>query len=140
MSANADTLAARKRDKVRSRSSGSRSLADLTDAPTFGGAENGAQNDPILAAPAPPLDTDAGFTLDVDVLAERRAASARKINTVQIPAVRAGGFAILCVIAVLQDVRLGAPIDRPQLALLLVLNIGYAALSWAALRAWSDAR
>ena len=95
-----------------------------------------AQNDPILAAPVPPLDTDAGFTLDVDVLAERRAASARKINTVQIPAVRAGGFAILCVIAVLQDVRLGAPIDRPELALLLVLNIGYAALSWAALRAW----
>jgi len=89
-----------------------------------------------LAAAAPPPDTDAGFTLDVDLLAERRAASARKINTVQIPAVRAGGFAILCVIAVLQDVRLGAPIDRPQLALLLVLNIGYAALSWAALRAW----
>jgi len=89
-----------------------------------------------LAAPTPPLDTDAGFTLDVDVLAERRAASARKINTVQIPAVRAVGFAILCVIAVLQDVRMGAPIDRPQLAFLLALNIGYAALSWAALRAW----
>ena len=89
-----------------------------------------------LAAPTPPLDTDAGFTLDVDVLAERRAASARKINTVQIPAVRAGGFAILCVLAVLQDVRMGAPIDRPQLAFLLALNIGYAALSWAALRAW----
>ena len=89
-----------------------------------------------LAAPTPPLDTDAGFTLDVDVLAERRAASARKINTVQIPAVRAGGFAILCVLAVLQDMRMGAPIDRPQLAFLLALNIGYAALSWAALRAW----
>ena len=27
-------------------------------------------------------------------------------------------------------------VDRPQLALLLALNIGYAALSWAALRAW----
>ena len=82
------------------------------------------------------MDTDAGFTLDVDVLAERRAASARKVNTVQIPAVRAGGFAILCAIAVLQGVRLGAAVDRPQLALLLVLNIGYAALSWATLRAW----
>ena len=83
-----------------------------------------------MAAPVPPLDTDA-FTLDADLLAERRAASARRIHTAQIPAVRAGGFAILCVIAVLQDVRLGTPIDRPQLALLLALNIGYAASSWA---------
>jgi len=89
-----------------------------------------------LAAPAPPLDTDASFTLDADLLAQRRAASARRINTGQIPVVRAVGFAILCAIAVLQDVRLGAAIDRPQLALLLVLNLGYAALSWAALRAW----
>ena len=88
-----------------------------------------------MAAPAPPLDTDAGFTLDVDLLAERRAARVRKFDTVQIPAVRAGGFAILCVIAVMQDVRMGTPIDRPQLALLLGLNIGYAALSWAILRA-----
>ena len=89
-----------------------------------------------MAAPAPPLDVDASFTLDADLLAERRAARARRFNTVQIPAVRAGGFAILCVIAVLQDVRMGVPLDRPQLALLLVLNIGYAALSWSALRAW----
>ena len=89
-----------------------------------------------MAAPAPPLDTDASFTLDADLLAQRRAASARRINTGQIPVVRAVGFAILCAIAVLQDVRLGAAIDRPQLALLLVLNLGYAALSWAALRAW----
>ena len=89
-----------------------------------------------MAAPAPPLDVDASFTLDADLLAERRAARARRFNTVQIPAVRAGGFAILCVIAVLQDVRMGVPIDRPQLALLLALNFGYAALSWSALRAW----
>ena len=60
-----------------------------------------------MAAPAPPLDTDAGFTLDVDLLAERRAARVRRVNTVQIPAVRAGGFAILCVMAVMQDVRMG---------------------------------
>ena len=89
-----------------------------------------------MAALAPPLDTDAGFTLDVDLLAARRAARARRLNTVQIPAVRAGGFAILCVIAVLQDVRMGAPIDRPQLAILLALNVGYTVLSWTALRAW----
>ena len=89
-----------------------------------------------MASTAPPPDTDAGFTLDVELLEQRRTASSRRFNTVQIPAVRAGGFGILCVIAVLQDLRMGAPIDRPQLALLLALNVGYSALSWAALRAW----
>ena len=89
-----------------------------------------------VTASAPARDTDAGFTLDVDLLAQRRAENARRLNTIQIPAVRAAGFAILCAIAVLQDVRLGVASDRPPLALLLALNLGYAALSWAALRAW----
>jgi len=89
-----------------------------------------------VTASGPTRDTDASFTLDVDLLAQRRAESARRVNTVQIPAVRAAGFAILCVIAVLQDLRLGVAVDRPPLALLLALNIAYAALSWAALRAW----
>ena len=87
-----------------------------------------------MAAPAPPLDSDAGFTLDADVLAERRAASARKLHTVQIPMVRAGGFAILCVIAFLQDVRMGVATDWPHLEFLVALNLGYAAASWAVLR------
>ena len=58
------------------------------------------------------------------LLAQRRAASARRIHTVQIPAVRAVGFAILCVIAVLQDVRSGAP-HRPRRssALLIAINL-----------------
>ena len=89
-----------------------------------------------MPAPVPALDTDPSFTLDADVLAERRAASARRVHTVQLPAIRAAGFAILCVIAVLQDVRIGAGADRPQLALLVGLNVGYAGLSWWALRAW----
>src|SRR5678815_2459286 len=89
-----------------------------------------------VTASGPTRDTDASFTLDVDLLVQRRAESARRVNTVQIPAVRAAGFAILCVIAVLQDLRLGVAVDRPPLALLLALNIAYAALSWAALRAW----
>ena len=89
-----------------------------------------------VTAPGPALDTDASFTLDAGLLAERRAESARRVHTVQIPAVRAAGFAILCFMAVLQDVRVGAGTDRPQLALLLALNVGYAALSWSALRAW----
>ena len=90
----------------------------------------------LVTASAPARDTDAGFTLDVDLLAHRRAENARQLNTVQIPVVRAAGFAILCAIAALQEVRLGVASDRPPLALLLALNLGYAALSWAALRTW----
>src|SRR6476659_8669512 len=89
-----------------------------------------------VTATGPTRDTDASFTLDVDLLARRRAERARRVNTVQIPAVRAAGFAILCAIAILQDLRLGAALDRPPLAVLLALNIGYAAGSWAILRAW----
>ena len=89
-----------------------------------------------MTATGPTRDTDASFTLDVDLLARRRAERARRVNTVQIPAVRAAGFAILCAIAILQDLRLGAALDRPPLAVLLALNIGYAAGSWAMLRAW----
>ncbi len=89
-----------------------------------------------MTASGPARDTDAGFTLDVDLLAQRRAESARRVNTVQIPVVRAIGFAILCAIAVLQDIRLGAAADRASLAGLLALNVAYAALSWAILRSW----
>ena len=89
-----------------------------------------------MTAPGQALDSDARFTLDRDVLAQRRAANARRIHTVQIPAVRAAGFAILCVIAVLQDVRMGVPLMRPGLALLLGLNCGYALVSWLVLRVW----
>ena len=80
------------------------------------------------------VDSDASFTLDEDLLAQRRAASAHRIHAVQIPQVRAAGFAILCVIAMLQDIRGGAPLWQPQLVLLVALNVGYAALSWIALR------
>jgi signal transduction histidine kinase/ActR/RegA family two-component response regulator len=90
-----------------------------------------------VVAPEPAVDGDASFTLDADLLAQRRAASARRIHTAQIPAVRATGFAILCVIAILQDVRTGAPLWQPQLVAVVALNVSYAALSWAILRlAW----
>jgi len=81
-------------------------------------------------------DSDASFTLDADVLAERRTASARRVQTVQIPTVRAAGFAILCVIAFLQDVRLGVSTDWSHLELLVGLNLGYAAASWWVLSAF----
>jgi signal transduction histidine kinase/CheY-like chemotaxis protein len=89
-----------------------------------------------VSAPGPAPDSDASFTLDEKMLARRRAANARRLNTVQIPAVRAAGFAILCVIAVLQDVRMGIPLARPELALLVAVDLSYAALSWLALVAW----
>jgi signal transduction histidine kinase/ActR/RegA family two-component response regulator len=89
-----------------------------------------------VTAPSTALDADAGFTLDPGVLARRREVNARRLHTGQIPAVRAAGFAILCFIAVLQDVRGGVALLRPDLALLLGLNIGYALLSWIALRVW----
>jgi signal transduction histidine kinase/CheY-like chemotaxis protein len=89
-----------------------------------------------VTAPGPALDTDASFTLDADLLADKRAANARRVNTAQIPIVRAVGFAILCAIAVLQDVRLGVPLAQPQLALLLATNVVYTVSSWLVLRSW----
>ena len=87
-----------------------------------------------MTASGSPLDSDASFTLDADVLAERRAASARRLHTVQIPMVRVAGFAILCVIAFLQDVRMGVATDWRHLEFLVALNLGYAAASWWVLR------
>ncbi|MEO7114880.1 MAG: ATP-binding protein [Caldimonas sp.] len=81
------------------------------------------------------VDSDASFTLDPDLLAQRRDANARRVHTMQLPAVRAIGFAILCIIAILQDVRMGASLWQPQLLFVLALNVGYSALSWIALRA-----
>ena len=47
------------------------------------------------------VDVDAGFTLDETLLAQRQAVSQRRLYTVQIPALRAAGFAILSVIVLL---------------------------------------
>ena len=87
-------------------------------------------------AAAPALDGDAGFTLDSAAVTRQRAATAWRLNTVQIPAVRAIGFAILCVIAAMQDIRMGIPIANAWLATLLAINVAYAVFSWLALRAW----
>ena len=89
-----------------------------------------------MKATAPALNGDAAFTLDREAVAQQRAASARRLNTVQIPAVRAIGFAILCVIAVMQDLRLGVSVTNRWLEVLLAINVLYAILSWLALRAW----
>ena len=91
----------------------------------------------MVATATGPLD--AGFTLDATLLAERRAASARRHHTVQLPVVRALGFLILCVIAVLYDWRAGASLTSPALLSVLALNVAYAALSWPLLRWAYDA-
>jgi len=79
---------------------------------------------------APASGIDASFTLDAAELAQRKAASARRIHTLQIPAIRTGGFVILCAIAVLQDLRLPGPFPSPQLLLLIAANLSFAALCW----------
>jgi signal transduction histidine kinase/ActR/RegA family two-component response regulator len=77
---------------------------------------------------------DAGFTLDEAALARRRATSAKRLYTVQIPALRAAGFLILCTIAVLQNLRSTAPFPPSQLLWLVALNLSFALLAWVVLR------
>jgi len=79
-------------------------------------------------------DADTGFTLDESLLARRKAANARRLYTVQIPAIRAAGFVILCVIALLQGLRGTAPFPQAELLALLALNLAYATLAWLVLR------
>jgi len=84
---------------------------------------------------ATPPELDASFTLDEAALAQRRAASVRRLNTVQIPAMRAIGFAILCTIAVLQDWRGNTgSFPQPELVWLIAANLAYAAAAYVALR------
>ncbi len=78
------------------------------------------------------VDVDASFTLDEALLAQRQAASARRLYTVQIPALRAAGFAILSVIVLLQG-GLRQPATAPWL--LVAANMGYALFAWTLLRA-----
>ena len=92
--------------------------------------------------PAVGSRSDVDFTLDPTVLAERRAASARRVHTVQVPILRAAGFVILCAIALAQDLRAGVPFPSPLLVALITLNLAYVAVSWQLLRrCWrADAR
>ena len=83
---------------------------------------------------APETDDDGGFTLDPSLLAERRAASARRTNTAQVPAVRTVGFAILCAMLALEDWRVGASLASPALAALVATNMLYSGFSWLVLR------
>jgi signal transduction histidine kinase/CheY-like chemotaxis protein len=79
-------------------------------------------------------ETDTSFTLDEATLTRLKAANARRLYTGQIPALRAGGFIILCIIALLQDWRGFEPFPQPHLLWLIVLNLSYAAAGWIVLR------
>jgi signal transduction histidine kinase/ActR/RegA family two-component response regulator len=81
---------------------------------------------------------ESSFTLDPALLAGRKADNARHLYTVQIPAVRAAGFAIICAMAVVQHLRDPMVLPLLQLALLLAGNLLYVTASWAALRSWSN--
>lgn len=79
-------------------------------------------------------DLDTSFTLDETLLEQRKAANVRRLYTRQIPALRATGFVILCVIALLQNWRSSAPIPQVQLFWLVAVNLSYAVASWLVLR------
>ncbi len=71
---------------------------------------------------------EASVLLDDAALAGTRAAGLRRLYTVQIPALRAAGFAILCVIVWVQHAGQAVPLG------LLGANALYALLAWPALR------
>jgi signal transduction histidine kinase/ActR/RegA family two-component response regulator len=77
---------------------------------------------------------DSEFTLDEQLLAQRKADRARRLYTVQVPALRGAGFGVLCAILVLQAWREGLPLTDPALLRVVAINLTYAAAAWAVLR------
>ena len=84
-------------------------------------------------------DSDGGFTLDPSQVAEHRAASERRMHTIQMPMVRALGFLVVCVLVILDDWRTGDSLTNPSLLWLIAGNLLYATLSWPFLR-WAYGR
>lgn len=90
-------------------------------------------------SPAPREDDGvSSFTLDERLLAQRRADSLRRTHTVQLPRVRLVGFCLLCLLALLVDMRSGLPFGPSALPMLVALNLGYALFAWFALQTWWD--
>ncbi len=92
-----------------------------------------ATRDAAPALPDPDSD-DAGFTLDEAERARRKAANERRLYTVQVPALRAAGYVVLCALLLVQAWRDGAPLTSPALWTLIVANLACAAGAWLALR------
>jgi signal transduction histidine kinase/ActR/RegA family two-component response regulator len=87
-----------------------------------------------LSKAADVRDSDSGFTLDPSLLARRKARNERRLATQQIPAIRAGGFAVLCAIVWLQEQQFPPGDDRMALATLFAINAAYAVFGWLVLR------
>jgi signal transduction histidine kinase/ActR/RegA family two-component response regulator len=81
-------------------------------------------------------EPDDGFTLDAELLRKRKADSARRVHTLQIPLIRAVGFVFLCAIVLLHDIGSERPVPSIDLVLIWTVNLLYAALSWLLLRAF----
>ena len=82
----------------------------------------------------PSGDESSSFTLDENVLAQRRADSLRRTHTLHLPVLRLIGFALVCAIVLLVDSRLEGAVPQPGTLPLLALNAGYALIAWVALR------
>ncbi len=83
--------------------------------------------------PATRPPTDFGFTLDVALLAQRKAQSARRVHALQLPLIRTTGFVILNLIAFGHDLNAGIAVPSPALLTLWAVNLGYAGFSWLVL-------
>jgi signal transduction histidine kinase/ActR/RegA family two-component response regulator len=77
---------------------------------------------------------ESSFTLDGALLAQRKADTARRMYTVQVPIIRAIGFLIICLMVVLQHLRDPVALPLLQLGLLLTSNLLVAAFAWLLLR------
>ena len=82
---------------------------------------------------------ESSFTLDAGLLGARKAENAKRLYTIQIPAVRAVGFAIICVMSIVQHARNPAVLPLQPMVLLIAGSLLYAAVSWAVLR-WGYGR
>jgi signal transduction histidine kinase/CheY-like chemotaxis protein len=80
-----------------------------------------------------PFEIDADFTLDEAQLAQRRAARARRLYTLQVPVLRGIGYVILCALLLLQGERAAVPGVATQVGLLSA-NLAYALAAWVLLR------
>jgi signal transduction histidine kinase/ActR/RegA family two-component response regulator len=79
-------------------------------------------------------DSDSSFTLDPSLLARRKARNERRLATQQIPAIRAGGFTILCAIVWLQEQQSAAVDGQMTLATLFAINAAFVVFGWLLLR------
>jgi signal transduction histidine kinase/CheY-like chemotaxis protein len=91
-------------------------------------------------AETPSAETQTGFTLDEQVLAERRAETARRFYTMQVPALRLVGFLALCGILAVQAWQPPQPLppEYARLPWLAAVNLAYAVCAAMLLRRWDE--